>query len=130
MVNRMVLQGRLTSDPELRNTQSGVAVCSFSVAWSEKYNGNERKLFLDCTAWRGIGEMVSKNFHKSKEIVVEGQLETDSYTDKDGNKRSTIKMNVDKVHFCGPKSSGEPSNNSSARGFVPVDTEDDGSLPF
>ena len=62
MLNHMVLQGRLTRDPELRNTQSGTPVCSFTVAWSEKYKETETKLFLSCTAWRGTGEMVSKHF--------------------------------------------------------------------
>lgn len=129
MVNRMILQGRLCADPELRNTQSGIAVCSFRVAWSEVYKENERKLFLSCTAWRGLGEMVARNFHKGKEIVVEGQLETDSYTDKDGNNRSTIQMTVDKVHFCGAKSSGDaPAAQPSAGNFAEVDDESD--LPF
>lgn len=132
MVNRMVLQGRLAADPELRTTQSGVSVCSFRVAWSEVYKENERKLFLSCTAWRGLGEMVARNFYKGKEIVVEGQLETDSYTDKDGNNRSTIQMNVDKVHFCGPKSGSDAAaqitSSAAPGGFAEV--EDDGDIPF
>lgn len=133
MVNKMILQGRLTKDPELRVTQSGTSVCSFTVAWSETYNGNETKLFLDCVAWRGTGEMVANHFAKGKEIVVEGKLETQVWKDKDGNNRSTIKMTADRVHFCGPKenaSSGayQPADRPVNVGFEELD--DDGELPF
>lgn len=139
MVNHAVLQGRLVADPELRHTQSGTAVCSFRVAWSEKYNENETKLFLSCTAWRGTGEMVSKYFLKGKEIVVEGPLQTREWTDRDGQKRTSVEMTVNRVHFCGPK--GEAGSNSEpayrAAG-APVDVsasdfteiEEDGELPF
>lgn len=131
MVNRMILQGRLCADPELRTTNTGISVCSFRVAWSETYKENERKLFLSCTAWRGTGEMISKYFHKGKEIVVEGALVTNSYEDKDGNKRSTVEMTVDKAHFCGAKdATGEPTQKPAAKGFIPVSAEDDGDVPF
>ena len=104
MINEMVLQGRLVRDPELRNTQSGISCCSFTVAWSEKYKDkDDTQLFLDCTAWRGTGEMVSKYFTKGKQIIVQGKLHTENYEDKNGNKRSATKMTVDKVHFCGDK---------------------------
>lgn len=109
MVNHVVLQGRLTRDPELRSTANGVEVCNFTVAWSETYKDQERKLFCDCTAWRKTGVFVDKYFAKGQQIAVEGYLETQQYTDKDGNKRSTIKLICDKVHFCGDKSSGGPA---------------------
>ena len=143
MLNHMTLQGRLVREPELRNTASGASVCSFTVAWSEKYRENETKLFLPCTAWRSGGEMVAKYFHKGQEIVVEGKLSTREWTDRNGNKRSTNEMTVDRVHFCGPKQS-EGGNvpeselppyraagsgvNVSAGDFA--DLEDDGELPF
>jgi single-strand DNA-binding protein len=133
MVNHMVLQGRLTRDPELRTTQSGTSVCSFTVAWSEKYKETETQLFMDCSAWRGTGEMVSKYFTKGKEILVEGKLRTDKWKDKDGNDRTSIKMTVERVHFCGPKDGSTPA----ASAPVPSDghsdfaeVEDDGELPF
>lgn len=137
MVNRMILQGRLTADPELRTTQSGTAVCSFRVAWSEKYKETETKLFLSCTAWRGTGEMVAKYFRKGQEIVVEGKLHTESWTDQDGGKRSDIKMTVDSVHFCGPKDgnssaprpAGAPVTVHPDDQFTELE-EDDGDLPF
>jgi len=109
MINRSILQGRLCADPELRTTQSGVSVCSFRVAWSEKYKENETKLFLPCTAWRGLGDMVSKYFSKGQEIVVEGKLSTRDWTDRDGQKRTSVEMTVDNVSFCGPKKDGGSS---------------------
>lgn len=135
MLNHMTLQGRLCADPELRNTQSGVSVCSFRVAWSEKYKETETKLFLNCTAWRGTGEMVSKYFSKGKEIVVEGKLSTRDWTDKEGGKRTTNEMTVERVHFCGPKDNAASDFHPAG---VPVDVraddfqeiEDDGELPF
>lgn len=134
----MSLQGRLTRDPELRHTQSGTAVCSFTVAWSEKYKETETQLFLDCTAWRNTGEMVSKYFSKGKEIIVEGKLNTEKWKDRDGNNRTSIKMTVDRVHFCGPKENGGDTCNTYHAAGTPVDVsandfadvEEDGELPF
>ena len=134
MLNHVVIQGRLCADPELRTTQSGTAVCSFRVAWSEKIKENESKLFLNCTAWRSTGEMVSKYFSKGKEIIAEGKLSTRDWTDKDGNKRSSNELTVDHVHFCGPKQDGGTSNAYTAApapqsDFVELQ-DDDGTLPF
>jgi single-strand DNA-binding protein len=138
MINRSILQGRLCADPELRTTQSGISVCSFRVAWSEKYKENETKLFLNCTAWRGLGEMVSKYFTKGQEIAVEGKLSTRDWEDRDGNKRSQVEMTVDNVSFCGPKkdssggSSYQPPKDDGYRipdeqDFEPLDDEQ---MPF
>lgn len=139
MVNHLVLQGRLVADPELRQTQSGISVCSFRVAWSKQYKETETKLFLPCTAWRGTGEIVSKHFHKGKEILVEGELVTRPWQDSQGNRRQTTELTVERVHFVGSKSdSGEEGYlpavanmgavNVSAADFT--DLEDDGELPF
>ena len=145
MLNHMILQGRLVRDPEMRTTQSGSSVVSFTVAWSEKYKETEKQLFLDCTAWNGTAELVSKYFAKGKEIAVEGKLYTEKWEGKEGNKRSSIKMNVERVHFCGSKSDGDSSGYSGgsdcgdssgrapARGGIGVeapDGEGDGDLPF
>ena len=102
----MILQGRLTRDPELKTTPNGVEVCNFTVAWSDKYKDNERQCFLNCNAWRQTGVFVDKYFKKGQEIAVEGQLETRKYQDKDGNNRSVTELTCDKVHFCGPKQGG------------------------
>lgn len=131
MLNHCVVQGRLVADPELRSTQSDVAVCSFRVAWSEKYKENEKKLFLNCTAWRGLGEMVSRNFYKGKEIVVEGKLSTRDWEDQNGNKRQSVEMTVERVHFCGPKGDERSDSDAPAPAeqFTEVDV-DDGELLF
>lgn len=134
MINHTTLQGRLTRDPELRQTNSGVSVCSFTVAWSEKYKEQETKLFLPCTAWRGTAEMVSRNFSKGREIAVEGKLSTREWDDKDGNHRTSIEMTVDRVHFCGPKAGEQPTTPVAPSIPEPADfvdvTDADGNLPF
>lgn len=106
MLNKTIIQGRLTKDAELRHTQSGTAVASFTVAWSEKYKEQERKLFLPCVAWSGTAEFVSKYFSKGDQIIIEGYLSTRDWTDQNGNKRQTIELTADKVHFAGSKNSG------------------------
>jgi len=141
MVNQTILQGRLCANPELRETQSGVKVCSFRVAWSEKYKEKETKLFLSCTAWRSTGEFVHKYFSKGQEIAVEGKLSTREWEDKEGNKRSTVELAVDKAHFCGSKRDGTNGGGDGnyadpvssgvpvSAGFEPLD-ENDEELPF
>lgn len=129
----MILQGRLTRDPELNTTANGVHVCSFTVAWSERYKETENKLFLNVTAWRGMAEMICRNFTKGREIVVEGRLQQREWTDKDGNNRSTIEMQAEKVHFCGPKvsdGSNAPDIPDSVpeQGFAELDNES--AFPF
>ena len=142
MINRLVFQGRLVRDPELRTTQSGVSVASFTVAWSEKYKETETKCFLPCTAWRATGEFVSKYFTKGQEINVTGKLQTREWEDKEGNKRSTIELVVDEAAFCGSKSDGggggfKPAgapidvNNDEPRGSAFSELGNgDGDLPF
>ena len=125
MLNKAIIQGRLTKDPELRTTQSGTSVASFTVAWSEEYNGNEKKLFLNCVAWKATAEMLSKFFSKGKEIVVEGTLGSRSWEDKDGNKREVIELTADRIHFCGPKESKPIAAPSDYEEIV-----DDGDLPW
>lgn len=138
MLNHTALQGRLVRDPELRHTQAGTPVASFTVAWSEKYGEKETQCFLPCTAWRSTGEFVEKYFRKGQEIAVEGKLITRKWVDNDGQNRSTTQLNVDKVHFCGPKQDGDSSNTFrpagapvavSSPGFSELG-DDDGELPF
>lgn len=150
MINRMVLQGRMVADPELRRTQSGTSVCSFTVAWSETVKERETSLFLDCVAWQGTAEMLCKYFCKGKELVVEGRLTSRTYEDKAGNKRKAVELVADKIHFCGKKddAAAAPSYSTqsynapaedkyrpagravdvSAEGFSELDEDDD--LPF
>lgn len=131
MLNHIVLQGRLTRDPDLRTTGSGISVCSFTVAWSEKYKENETKLFMPCVAWRATGEMIPKYFSKGKEIAVEGKLTTREWTDKEGNNRQTVELTVDRVHFCGKKQTdgGGDSYSPPVQDYSELEG-DDGELPF
>jgi len=135
MLNKTILQGRLVRDVELRTTGTGNSVASFTVAWSEKYKETETKCFLPCTAWRTTGEFVQKYFTKGQEILVEGTLSTREWEDKEGNKRSTIELTVDKAHFCGSKSSGgggfsEPTGGEQGGSAFSELDNGDGDLPF
>lgn len=132
MVNRMILQGRLCADPEMRRTQNGTAVCSFRVAWSETVKDRETKLFLNCVAWQGTAEMICKHFRKGKELAVEGRLSTREYEDRDGNRRSVTEMTVDRVHFCGKNEDAQgtfPRTDGQSQ-FVEMDEDDMSDLPF
>lgn len=138
MINHTTLQGRLVRDPELRHTQSGTPVASFTVAWSEKYGETETQCFLPCVAWRASGEFVSKYFRKGQEIAVEGKLSTRKRVDNDGQNRSTLELTVDRVHFCGPKqengAEGAPRPAGAAIDISGPTFEEigdiDGDLPF
>ena len=103
MLNHITIMGRLTRDPELRRTGSGIAVASFSLAVDRDYSprdGGERETdFIDCVAWRHTGEFVSKYFTKGRMAVVSGRLQIRSWTDKDGNKRRTAEVVADNVYF-------------------------------
>ena len=130
MVNKIVLQGRLVADPELRHTPSGVAVTSFRVAWSRKYKETETKLFLPCVAWRNMAEFVSRRFTKGQELAVEGQLVSRSYTDRDGNSRQIVELSVEQVHFCGPRRDEDGRGAEYDNGGFSDLPDDDGELPF
>ena len=116
MLNHITIMGRLTRDPELRRTGSGVAVASFTVAvdrdFSGKDGGEKETDFIDCVAWRQTGEFVSKHFTKGRMIVVSGRLQIRGWTDKDGNKRRTAEVVADNVYFGESKRSSDSSNAS------------------
>ena len=111
MLNHITIMGRLTRDPELRRTGSGIAVASFTVAVDRDFggrDGGERETdFIDCVAWRQTGEFVSKYFTKGSMIVVSGRLQIRGWTDKDGNKRRTAEVVADNVYFGESKRSNE-----------------------
>ena len=111
MLNHIVIMGRLTRDPELRRTGSGIAVASFSVAVDRDFggrDGGEKETdFIDCVAWRQTGEFVSKYFTKGRMIVVSGRLQIRSWTDKDGNKRRTAEVVADNCYFGDSKRDAE-----------------------
>lgn len=131
MLNNAVIMGRLTSDPELRSTQSGVAVTRFTVAVDRGYvkQGEERKAdFINVVAWRNTAEFVTKYFSKGSMIAVQGAIQTGTY-EKDGIKRATFEIVADNVSFCGSKENrtgGQVEPNS----FDPMEIDDDDDLPF
>ena len=127
MVNLTVIQGRLTRDPEIRTTNNGISVANFTVAWNRKINDdNEKVLYMECEAWRGTAELVSKHYHKGQEIIVEGELYTNTYQNENGENRHTIRLLVNQIHFTiGNKS--QTSNDNTVQTFEPVS---DSNLPF
>ena len=114
MLNHITIMGRLTRDPELRRTGSGVAVASFTVAVDRDFggrDGGEKETdFIDCVAWRQTGEFVSKYFTKGRMIVVSGRLQIRSWTDKDGNKRRTAEVVADNCYFGDSKRESDGGN--------------------
>lgn len=106
MINMVALMGRLTFEPELRTTPSGVSVLRFQVACDRNYQKDTQKRqadFIDCVAWRQTAEFIKRNFHKGSMIAVEGTIQTSNYTDKDGAKRKQIEVLANNVSFCGSK---------------------------
>lgn len=126
MLNRIIIMGRLTRDPELRHTQTGTAVASFSLAvdrdFKDKNTGEKATDFIDCVAWRQTGEFVSKYFSKGRMAVVEGKLQIRDWTDKEGGKRRSAEIIADNVYFGDSKKDGE---SSTYRGGVNVDAPSD-----
>ena len=113
MLNHIVVMGRLTKDPELRRTQNGTAVTSFSLACDRDYKpeGGERETdFLDIVAWRSTAEFVQKYFSKGRMAVVAGRLQIRPWTDKDGNKRRSAEIVAENVYFGDSKRDGDGSN--------------------
>lgn len=119
MLNIVALQGRLCSDPELRATPNGVSTCSFSLAVERSYapKGEERKAdFINIVTWRQTAEFVCKYFSKGSMIAIDGSIQTRSYEDKNGNKRTAFEVVANNVHFAGEKAKAEPA----AQSFVPA----------
>ena len=136
MLNHITIMGRLTRDPELRRTGSGVAVASFTVAVDRDYSGRDggdkKTDFIDCVAWRQAGEFISKYFSKGRMIVVDGRLEMRDWTDKEGNKHRSTEINVANAYFGDSKRDGDSGSNNytqPAQDFAMIE-DDDAQLPF
>ena len=137
MLNVVVLTGRLTADPELKTTSSGISVCSFSVAVERRYrSGEERQTdFINVVAWRASAEFVSKYFKKGQMIAVEGSLQTRRYQDKEGKNRTAHEVVASNVQFADFKSnqqgdSAAPAfSNAEESDFTEISGNDD-DLPF
>ncbi|MGN0457505.1 MAG: single-stranded DNA-binding protein [Eubacterium sp.] len=146
MINMVALMGRLTYEPELKTTPSGVSVIRFQVACDRNFQraGEERKAdFIDCVAWRQTAEFISRYFHKGNMIAVEGTIQTGTYTDKNGQNRKQVEVLANNVSFCGSKSesgaSAMPAQDFSqpAPSYASADNsdfeeivDDDDDLPF
>lgn len=144
MLNRIILQGRLCKDPELRHTQTGTAVASFTIAVDRDFknqNGEKEADFVNCVAWKSTAEFVSRFFTKGRMAVLDGRLQSRRYTDKDGNNRTAYEVVASSVYFgdskkdpldqleqdAKPVSYPEPSGNPGE--FAEL-SDDDGELPF
>ena len=115
MLNKIFLQGRLVADPELRHTQSGIAVASFRLAvdrdFKDRDTGERKADFINIVAWRQTGEFVSRFFTKGRMAIVEGKLQTRDYTDRDGNRRYATEVVADNVYF------GDSRRDAEAGGY-------------
>lgn len=146
MLNHITIMGRMVKDPELRRTGSGIAVASFTIANEDDLkdkDGNRKTIFIDCTAWRGLGETVAKHFSKGRMAVVSGKLDIRDWTDKEGNKRRNAEVVADNVYFADSKRDSDngnsygqqnggyaaPNTTAQAQNFTALD-DDDGQLPF
>lgn len=144
MINMVALMGRLTYDPELRTTPSGISVLRFQVACDRNYqkSGADRQAdFIDCVAWRQTAEFISRYFRKGSMIAVEGTIQTSNYTDKDGNNRKQVEVLANNVSFCGSKAESgtatNPAFSQPAPSYASADNsdfeeivDDDDDLPF
>jgi single-strand DNA-binding protein len=109
MLNRVILMGRLTADPDLKQTPNGISVCSFSIAVDRNHSsGGERQTdFIDVVTWRKTAEFVNQYFHKGSMIIVEGSIQARTYQDKNGNKRKAVEVVADNVQFGESKNSAQ-----------------------
>ena len=141
MLNKIFIMGRLTRNPELRRTQNGTAVTSFTLAVDRDFknaDGTKDTDFIDVVAWRNTAEFVSKYFAKGRMAVVEGRLQLRDWTDKDGNKRRSAEVLADSIYFADSRKDTQDGDSlQPAAGGVNVPgpdfreiDEDDGDLPF
>lgn len=131
-MNRVILKGRLTANPNLNKTPNGLDVCSFSIAVN-RYGSKEMAVdFINCVAWRNTAVFIHNYFAKGKEILIEGSLQTRTFQDKDtGKNRTAFDVVVERAEFCGNKDNSQstPEAPETPADFAPVQ-DDDGDLPF
>lgn len=133
MLNKAILMGRLTADPELKHTQNNIPVTSFTLAVDRSFGKEKQTDFLDIVAWRNTAEFVAKWFRKGMLVAVSGRLQTRTWEDKQGNKRKTVEVVADEVFFAEGKR-GQEEEGSGAFPLLPPDEDflpgDDIELPF
>lgn len=127
-LNRIIIMGRMTKDPNLRHTQSGTAVASFTLAVDRfgKDNGTD---FIECVAWKNTAEFVNSYFSKGRMAVVEGRLQIREWTDKDGTKRKTAEVVTDNIYFGDSKKDGNNAPADPLDQFAEL-ADDDSDIPF
>ena len=141
MLNKAILMGRLTGDPELRHTPNNTAVTSFALAVNRSFSrsGEQQQTdFIDIVAWGSTAEFVTKWFRKGMLVAVSGRVQTRNWEDKQGNKRKSVEIVADEVHFAEPKKDTAARSDEAAPGYgIPSGSsdfselsEDDGELPF
>ena len=149
MLNKTILMGRLTADPELRRTQNNTSITSFTLAVNRSFarQGEQAQTdFIDVVAWSATAEFVSKWFRKGMLVAVAGRIQTRTYEDRQGNKRKAVEVVAEEVHFAEPKRESQPQSNNyrntaPAPSSLPFDfgsgvdefrelSDDDGELPF
>lgn len=120
MLNKVILMGRLVRDPELNQTTSGISVCKFTVAVNRPYQKDKEQQadFINVTAWRGTAEFVSRYFNKGSIIIVEGKLQNNNYTDKEGVKHYSMQVMADNVNFGGSKSDNTSQAETNSNGII------------
>ena len=133
MLNKIILMGRLTRDPELRRTQNGTAVAALTLAVDRDYkaqDGERETDFIDIVAWRSTAEFVSKYFAKGRMAVVEGRLQMRDWTDKDGGRRRSAEVVADNVYFGDSKRAVSDSDTTQTGTLRELSEEEKGELPF
>lgn len=140
MLNKICIQGRLTKDPEVKNTSNQVACATFTIACERpfKENGNKTTDFFNIVAWRSTATFVGSYFHKGDMAIISGRLQTRSYDSRDGNKVYVTEIVADEINFGGSKNESkptqptipEPTSESEPSQFNPFGDSEDGELPF
>lgn len=135
MLNTCTIMGRFVRDPELRTTNSGKSVTSFTVACDRDFRGSDGERvadFIDCVAWNATAEFISRNFAKGKMAVVTGSLQFRDWTDKNGNKRKNAEIQVSNIYFADSKKDEYtvPQYPQQSNEFQEIEEEEPGNLPF
>ena len=132
MINKVILMGRLTREPELRHLEMDKSVCGFTIAIDNGYGDNKRTDFVNCVAWNKTAEFISKYFAKGKMIIVIGRVTSRSWETQDGHKRYVTEVIANEVNFGETKAARQTGTQQSMQddnGFIPIDENDD-DLPF
>lgn len=133
MLNKVIIMGWLTRDPELRRTQGGTAVTSFTMAVDRDFksqSGEKETDFIDVVAWRNTGEFAAKYLAKGRMAAVEGRIQVRDWQDKDGNRRKAVEVVADNVYFADSKRDSKPQDTPATNEPDFDEIEDDGDLPF